>query len=164
MHTTPNKNRDWNASFTKDDFIYDKSKLVGLRATWADYVNHALTDSGSGTQVSHLSNKEQELDRKPQNLDFSAYQINKKGNYSEIYYSQLRTKNAEFNQQFKKVIKSPAFQEAVRHQTMINEWEYMQARLSVEVDTRNYVAPPTPRSYVECLELERENDLDGFSR
>jgi ATP-dependent exoDNAse (exonuclease V) alpha subunit len=140
------KRREWNtAVFTKDDMIKDKSELIGLRATWADYVNEALTDSGSKTQVSHLTNTENGKEPARERIPQAIYQMDKRGVHNEAFFAGLQAKQAlQTNDNFKQVIKQPLVAKSLQGKKHLNDWEYIQARRSVEVDTTSYIAPPEP--------------------
>jgi hypothetical protein len=163
------KRREWNtAVFTKDDYIKDKSELVGLRATYADYVNAALADSGSHTRVSHLTNAENGKEIKHEYVPTFAYQMEQRGVHHEAYAESLRLKQAlQVNDNFKQVIKQPAVAKSLKGKAIIDDWEYIQARRSVEVDTRAdisapVIAPPAPSlSWVERMNQQQPNTLDN---
>ena len=133
------KNRSWNnAVFTKDDYIKDKSDLVGLRGRYADYVNEALADSGSHATVSHLTNAENDKEIKHEYQPIAIYQMDKRGVYNEALYSPLVEKqNHKINNAYMATINNSGFQKG-----LADDWEYRQARRSVEVDTTTYIAPP----------------------
>lgn len=108
------KNRSWNtAVFTKDDYIRDKSQLVGLRATWADYVNNALASSGNSSTVSHLSNTAQG-NQAPLHIPFTSHHIDKKGSYSPIYFARIRQKQADYITPFLAIVQNPKTANAMK--------------------------------------------------
>ena len=151
-----NKNRSWNnAVFTKDDYIKDKTKLVGLRGRYADYVNDALNDAGSDATVSHLTNAENGKEIKHPYQSIAIYQMDKKGKYNEFIYEPLEKKSTDFDTAFMNGLQLPDTQKALQDRPNRSnknpDWEYIQARKSVEVDAKNYITP-----------LKPSNHMDGF--
>jgi len=161
-----NKNREWNtAVFTKDDYIKDKSKLTTLRADWADYVNAALADSGSEKRVSHLSNEAQGLEPpKAQYLSREEYQIKEAGGYSYSTFNKIRSDYEPQKAALVAALTQPKTQKNLvyNHSLPLNDWEYIQARKAVEVDTEIYIEPPD-YSHAENYINSRSNEM-GLSR
>ncbi len=158
-----NKNRSWNnAVFTKDDYIKDKSDLVGLRGRYADYVNQTLADSGSSATVSHLTNAENGKEIKHQYQPTTIYQMDKQGAYNEVYFDRLKAKSEPINRRYMALITSPT---AKKYQQLLEDYEYSKARRAVEVDTSNYIAPPSiappAPSWVDRINQQRQNIIDN---
>ena len=135
-----NKNRSWNnAVFTKNDYIKDKSDLIGLRGRYADYVNNALSDSGSDVRVSHLTNAENGKEIKHEYQPIALYQMQARVVYNETFFNKLHDK-ADTIKNYHASLKT------VRGQGLklgVEDYEYMKARRSVEVNTRADIAPPS---------------------
>jgi hypothetical protein len=135
-----NKNRSWNtAVFTKDDMIKDKSELVGLRGRYADYVNAALADSGSDVRVSHLTNAENDKEIKHEYQPTAVYQMQQRGKYNEAFFNNLHGK-ADTIENYHASLKTARGRGL---KLGVEDYEYMKARRSVEVDTRADISPPS---------------------
>lgn len=153
-----NKARDWNnAVFTKDDYIKDKSDLIGLRGRYADYVNNALADSGSGVRVSHLTNAENGKEIKHEYQPIEVYQMQSRGVYNEAFFNRLHDKTAtiENYQASLKTARGRGLKMGVE------DYEYMKARRSVEVNTRADIAPPSQaqKTTVQIGSFYHSNDF-----
>lgn len=88
------KNREWNhALFTRHDRVKDPSKLVDLRATWANYVNQALADAGSAARVDHRSNEARALPRLPEPKLGYAHALKARDIETRRYFDCLRVRH-----------------------------------------------------------------------
>jgi MobA/MobL family. len=144
-----NKNRSWNtAVFTKDDMIKDKSELIGLRGRYADYVNEALSDSGSNVRVSHLTNAENGKEIKHEYQPIEVYQMQQRGKYNQSFFDRLNAK-ADTIENYRASLKTVR---AKGSKLGVEDYEYAKARRSVEVDTRLNISAPAiarPSSLVD---------------
>lgn len=157
------KNREWNtAIFTKDDMIKDKNQLVGLRATWAHYVNDALTDSGSSTRVSHLSNEAQGARTYPINIPFTSYQIQKRGVDSDIYVDCLSAKHRQSIERFQEKILEPKTAKSIFNSQQLAQDEFIKKRRQNVVDSfPNSLEPTTTVSQIKRMKtIDHDHGID----
>lgn len=145
------KNRDWNtALFTKDDRVKDKSPLLVLRASWAEYVNRALNDSGSETRVDHRSHAERGLQKIPEpKLGYAHYLKQEKGIETRRYDEWQRTRHENrVHATERALLKRKTFRAAVRRgieeteQMLLRKWPTNAPQMEKRPPTLRPFAPP----------------------
>lgn len=154
------KNREWNtAVFTKYDQIKDKSQLVGLRASWANYVNDALNDSGSTTRVSHLSNEARGLNPIVDDTPSVAVHMHRRGAESDIYINSLRGRHDQRSNQAKAQFSNPRTAKQTRLTAYASGYDTLQKRQKSGIEPPDIgVASSAPVGYAQTYKANRKPD------